>query len=102
MDKKQEFLTMFDCKGIYGKIKDVSFANFQKWMSTEAPSSLDLYCPKCRANKTFVQGQNETSGVFGRFWNNGQWSYGLKSIAFSCPTCREKIFYSFLFYFYLI
>ena len=25
MDKKQEFLTMFDCKGIYGKMKEVVY-----------------------------------------------------------------------------
>lgn len=97
MDKKQEVLTLFDQKGIYGKIKDVSFENFQKWMGSEAPSSLDLYCPKCKVNKTFVKGQNEVSGLFGRFWNNEQWNYGLKSIVFSCPTCREKILYTFLY-----
>ena len=97
MDKKQEFLTMFDCKGIYGKTKDVSFVDFQKWTSTEAPSSLDLYCFKCKANKTFVKSQQETSEIFGKFYYNGAWLNGLKSIVFYCPTCGERIYYAFLY-----
>lgn len=97
MDKKQEFLTMFDCKGIYGKMKEVAFGDFNNWMTIGAPSSLDLYCSKCKANKTFVKGHNETSDVFGRFYYNGVWLNGLKSIVFYCPTCGERIYYAFLY-----
>lgn len=96
MEKKQEFLTLFDCKGIYGKIKDVSFDDFQKWTSSEAPSSLDLHCPKCQENKTFVKGNCDASGIFGNFWRNG-WQHGMRGVVFSCPTCNEQIYYSFLY-----
>lgn len=97
MDKKEEFLTIFTQKGVYGKIKDISFDDYQKWTGSEAPNSLDLYCPVCKTNKTFIKGNFGSSSNFGIFWDDTGRHYGSRGIVFSCPTCNEEIYYSFLY-----
>lgn len=97
MDKKQEFLALFDCKGVYGKIKEISFGDYQIWSGSEAPSSLDLYCPICKANKTFVKESFDSNPIFGDFLGNNGRNYGLRNIVYSCPTCNEEIYYAFLY-----
>ncbi len=97
MDKKQEFLTLFDSKGVYGKIKDIKYEDYEKWTSMQSPQSLDLYCPICKENKTFVNNRSRANEIYGRSWKNGRFIYYLRELVYTCPTCEEEIYYSFLY-----
>lgn len=97
MDKAQEFLTMFYNKGVYNRIKGISFDEFRDWTGDEAPPSLDLCCPCCKENKTFVKRTFKDDGILGRMWYGGQNSGFVREIVYQCPTCEKMIFFSFFY-----
>ncbi len=100
MSDKQDFFSLFNEKGIYGKVKDVTFEDFLNWTGEEAPNSLDLNCPSCKENKTFVKEEIAVSNIMGRLHyttSSGllNMSGSIKQILYVCPTCGEKLIYIF-------
>lgn len=97
MEKRQDFLALFDSKGIYGKIKDISFGEYQRIAGREAPASLDLYCPNCKDNKTFIRKTYKDNDAFEKVWDGMCNRGAIHEIVYVCPACGKMIFYSFLY-----
>lgn len=94
---KQEFLTIFYSKGVYGKAKDVTYGEYQKWTGVEAPSSLDLNCSNCNTNKTFVKQVYKARDILSKVWDGQIWRERIRDVVYICPTCGQELLYSFLY-----
>lgn len=81
-------------KGVYEKIEDVTSDIFEKFVSESGFPTLDLYCPYCKENKTFVYEDWDYINGFG-LCKNG--CHKMRALLYKCPTCCNKLF--FLFYF---
>lgn len=58
--------------------------------------SLDLFCPNCKANKTFIPYSVEESYLLGSIVVNSTRTVGaIREVSFKCPTCELKVYYSF-------
>lgn len=84
--------------GVYNKITE----NYDKFFSLSNSAyvkSLDLYCPKCMCNKTFVRQNVDKSSALGSFnyQKNGGYTYAdaITLISYTCPTCGFHVLYAF-------
>lgn len=69
--------------------------------NTHELTGLDLYCPDCQADKTFIYESCDSSYIMGIFRRNetSTTSYpNIKSIVYKCPSCNKKIYIEFLFF----
>ncbi len=94
---KQDFLTIFNDRGVYGKIKNITYDEYEKWTSSEAPSSLDLYCPTCHDNKTFIRRRFKGNDIISKVWDGGFYHDRIRDIVYICPTCGKELFFSFIY-----
>lgn len=63
-------------------------------------TGLDLYCPDCGANKTFIYETHSTNKDMGQYRRNKEstiYYQNLVSIVYKCPNCSKKIFVEFLY-----
>ena len=70
MDKwvEQEFYDFLTQSGVYGKIKLKDKMDFNSLHGNkEVCKSLDLYCPICGADKTFIRNEVSAENWFGSF-----------------------------------
>ena len=82
-------------QGVYGKVQDVTPSEFYKFVSSDGFPTLDLYCPNCKENKTFVYDGTETVNGLG-FYRNGTASYpAIRTINYHCPSCLKRLFFAF-------
>lgn len=92
------FKDFFFKMGVYNK----AISNYEIFFSLgtdNSVKSLDLYCPTCKTNKTFIRKSEERSNALGRFGypKNGAIYYAesLLLITYSCPTCGSNVLYAF-------
>ena len=83
-------------KGVYANIKEVLFEDYKGlYNQIDGIKSLDLYCPHCSVEKTFVYDSKKEIDNFGRHTEvKNQALYGYSDIiiiGFKCPTCEKKI-----------
>ena len=68
--------------------------------NTRMLSGLDLYCPNCNANKSFIyesSKSNNSMGTFKRSETTTSIYSNINSIVYECPSCGKKLFVEFLF-----
>lgn len=91
-----EYYDLLVNQGVYSKIKDV-LPNYYYDICNQRIASLDLFCPKCQAHKTFVYLKEETSNSLGSTYICGTYKDNLFTLYYKCPTCKGKIAYIFLY-----
>ena len=99
---KEKLIDLLKNKGVYTKTSSCTFENFlYVCYRDNAPKSLDLCCPQCKAEKTFVFVRSEELNSLGTLqYNNGTNSnyYGLiKVLVYECPTCSERLIFALYF-----
>ncbi len=61
-------------------------------------SSIDVYCPYCKENKTLVKKYLGRNDYFGKFHSsNDGWYDIMVSFIYECPTCHKTFIYEILF-----
>ena len=99
---EQEFYDFLTQSGVYGKIKLNDKMDFNGLLNNhEICKSLDLYCPNCKADKTFIRTNQSSIGWLGEFEtrrvNNYRYTCNnLIYLLYECPTCNCKIYYVLL------
>lgn len=102
MDKKlkDNLYDLFVNQGVYGKIQHVNFSDFNKLrQASNVIDSIDLFCPHCKANKTYVIKRTSTNKGLGSTFVREDMAEREHIVEFSyeCPTCK-KLLYIALFY----
>ena len=104
MDKIREknfndFLTQ---SGVYGKLALSDNMDFNSLINNhEVCKSLDLHCPKCKADKTFVRREEHASRWLGEFdtYITGNVQHkcpNLIYLLYRCPTCNSNLYFGLL------
>ena len=91
---KEKFLDLFTKQGVYGKLK-CAYQDFYDFIWEEPLQSIDLYCPKCRMNKTFVYNSKKCTDLFGSIQYIFSPAYMAYSLRYICPTCQNNLWYIF-------
>lgn len=82
--------------GVYSKIDEVNDTDMGCFNSLILFNGLDLYCPQCKMNKTFVhEGTNDYHDL-GTYIIKQRYGRVL-SLVYVCPTCKEKLYLLFLY-----
>lgn len=89
---KEQFLDLLTKQGVYGKIKNISPSDSSNLIS-RCFHSLDLYCPTCKANKTFVHSHTSCLNPSGQYVTNYCPSDSLYIFYYLCPTCTAAVRY---------
>lgn len=84
-------------KGTYEKVSDVDTTVFEQFVSKNVFPTLDLYCPNCKENKTFVQTNWNFVDGLGGYRKDGSYQQNIRSLYYHCPTCNQSIFFLFFF-----
>ena len=84
-------------KGTYEKVSDVDATVFEQFVSRSGFSTLDLHCPNCKENKTFVYIDWDCVQGLGQYQKGIEHNINMRSLYYKCPTCGQSVF--FLFYF---
>ena len=89
-------------KGVYSKTSSCTFERFlHVCYRDNAPKSLDLSCPKCKVDKTFIFVRSEELNSLGTLeYSNGKTNITagrIKVLIYECPSCGERLL--FLLYF---
>lgn len=97
---KKSFYDFHKNQGLYSTFKDINFGDYLSLTcSSIAQRSLDLFCPYCKQEKTFVYNSFSTNDFLGRheYQNAGGISYcgATRFLVYECPTCDEKIMFGF-------
>lgn len=100
---KEKIIDLLQNKGIYSSC-DISFDDYKSsfYHQVKELRSMDLFCPHCNEEKTFVYDSYECIDLFGAYMvnnsNNTYSSYRYSmAVSFKCPTCDEII--AFFLYF---
>lgn len=97
----EEFENLIKDKGIYSSINGVTHEIYENIFSdSKGLNSMDLFCSKCKTNKTFVYSCDGESDLMGKYkGNSGRNFYtvgNLQYTTYECPKCETKIIYIFL------
>ena len=94
-------------QGVYGKLKGINFKDFLDLTSSiYALKTIDLYCPNCKENKTFIFKNYEDIDGLGRIGYLSEssishthmattYTSATRFINYECPTCMQKLTYGF-------
>ena len=98
---KDKFEKILLKEGVYGQCK-MTREEFNDFSYETLLKSLDLYCPKCKQNKTFIFDRCYSSQQLGSInWMQEPLvclsANQLHYLTYACPTCGEKVFYAFYF-----
>lgn len=100
--REKEFYDLLTQTGVYGRLKLLDKLDYSSLVGNrEICKSLDLHCPNCKADKTFVrvnQGNMSWLGEFEthRVQNAIYHCQNLIHLLYECPTCKQKLFYTLL------
>ena len=84
-------------KGTYEKVSEVDANIFEQFTSSNVFSTLDLHCPQCKENKTFVHMDWDYIKGLGMYQKGNQNLYNTRSVYYKCPTCGQRVLYVFHF-----
>lgn len=82
-------------QGIYGSVQDVSPNEFLKFISSNGFSTLDLYCPNCKENKTFIYDGTDKIAGLGSYNHGGSYYPAVRTIMYHCPSCQKGLLFAF-------
>ena len=82
-------------QGVYGKVCNVDRGIFESFASNNGFNTLDLFCPKCKQDKTFVYIQWDFVEGLGSYKVSNMNRQLLRTLVYVCPTCGTKLFYLF-------
>lgn len=85
---------------LYSKIEIAVDEKIEFFNNTKIFSGLDIYCPCCNANKTFIYESNHSSNSMGTFKKSDTSTFyypNIISVVYKCPSCDKKIFVEFMF-----
>lgn len=84
-------------KGTYERVSEVNTDVFEKFISKNGFSTLDLFCPNCKENKTFIQlDWNYVNGL-GVYFRGNRHHQNTRSLCYECPTCGKTVLFIFHF-----
>lgn len=84
-------------QGLYSKVSDCTREDFEQIASKSGFPTLDLYCPICKSDKTFVyKDWNQVEGLGGE-WRTTTRYCNIRSLIYGCPSCGENLFYQLYF-----
>lgn len=97
---KRNMLDLIVKKGNYSTIEDVSYEQFENLISKDTFPTLDLFCPRCMQEKTFLFNscaKRDYDSFLTRVTSNGTciYIYSLRELVYKCPTCGKEIVYYF-------
>ena len=84
-------------QGTYSKVSGVDANIFEKFISVNGFPTLDLYCPICKDNKTFVYKDWDFVNGLGGYAKGSQYFQKVRSVYYNCPTCGKNVFFVFYF-----
>ena len=84
-------------KGTYAKVSEVDANIFEQFTSSNGFSTLDLHCPKCNENKTFVYVDWDYIKGLGGYVKGSNYYQNTRSIFYKCPTCGQCVLFIFHF-----
>lgn len=94
---KEQLYDLLLNQGVYGKINSVDFKTFDAVVDGKTMHSLDLYCPTCKADKTFVFNIIRSSDALGtsQIAVQGGWTYraNIRDLTYVCPTCKKTVYF---------
>lgn len=99
---EQEFYDFLTQSGVYGKIKLNDKMDFNAlYEDKEMCKSLDLHCPICKSDKTFIRSDKSFSKWFGDFYTYevGHIQYTCENLIYllyKCPTCNQNLYFALL------
>lgn len=99
---EQEFYDFLTQSGVYGKIKLKDKMDFNALHEDKKIcKSLDLHCPVCKADKTFIRSDVRDGYGFGSFitYDVGHMQYtcpNLIYLLYKCPTCNQNLYFALL------
>ena len=98
---KNNVLQLMVNKGVYSYVQINSYEQYKHFMSNRMFKTLDLYCPNCKLEKTFIIkacSDCDFNKQLDRVSSSGYQYYNSYTfeLIFKCPTCGEEI----AFYFY--
>lgn len=103
LEKLAAFNNLLTSIGVYGKISDITKYEYESMIKErENCRSLDLHCPHCKADKTFIRENEGSISWLGDFETRtiGNIIHKCNNIGYllyKCPTCNEKIFFVLLY-----
>ncbi|MDE7290440.1 MAG: hypothetical protein K2N58_00175 [Treponemataceae bacterium] len=89
---KEKFWDLFTKQGVYGRLK-CAYQDFYDLICDKPFQSIDLYCQKCRTNKTCIHNGGGWIKEFGSILNDGYAVYQAYILRYICPTCRNNLWY---------
>lgn len=86
--------------GVYSKIDEIDATNKYLFAKEVLFNALDLYCPSCKENKTFVFKTRSDSQLLGFFQltTSSPITNRLQNLTYTCPTCGQVLYFSFHFF----
>ena len=100
--REKEFYDFLTQTGVYGKLKLLDKLDYSSLFENhEICKSLDLHCPVCKADKTFIRQNQYSMGWLGEFEtyainNFTRTCKNLIYLLYECPTCKQKLYYALL------
>lgn len=88
-------------KGIYEQINGIKIEDFKALTSNQALKTIDLYCPLCKENKTFIYSKSEYINGLGQLPYPSEDGFGtaytgaIRFLNYECPSCGKKLVYGF-------
>ncbi len=82
-------------QGVYSKVVNVTDDDFVEFTSFGYSNTLDLFCPTCKDNKTFVYDTVKDINELGIFRSNSINYSKARILVYRCPTCKKYLFYLF-------
>lgn len=94
-DEKKELINnLLQNLGIYCSVDQISQDNIKEVFGFKRVSNaLDLFCPQCNQDKTFVLDRVSGSDIDGDFVINHYVYCNVNLVSYKCPTCGKKIIF---------
>jgi hypothetical protein len=84
--------------GVYSKVDGIDDGVMDDFSSRFIMfDGLDLYCPQCKDNKSYVYAESNKNKELGTYLSNYSVNGCLLSLVYVCPTCKEKLYLLFLY-----
>ena len=100
--KEKEFCEFLTTSGEYSCFNNVANEEYEA-ISTDSNvcKSLDLFCPDCKADKTFIRKNQSSISWLGSFqmhtpFNGIRTNNNLVNLLYECPTCKKRLLYTVL------
>ena len=96
--KHSEIKNLIQNQGIYSRVSNLTVLEKGECFGKDGLfNDLDLFCPKCKDNKTLIYDSMSASDLMGYFVSDKHIHDNLNLVIYRCPTCNKRFIYSFYF-----